>query len=166
MRTVTSWRTGSTSVLEMTDWLTDWQTDLKIQRFKDSKIQRFKDSKIQRFKDLKIWRFEDLKIWRFEGLKIWKIRKFKDLKNWRFEDSKIQRFKESKISNAFCDIWMILHDLLVMPNVGKHLVLTKYAISSQSNNPKSRKSHFWHFGSFKTAFFWNLNDPTWPGSGA
>ena len=35
----------------------------------------------------------------------------------------------------FCDFRMILHDLIV----GKHLVLSEYAISSGSDRPKSRK---------------------------
>ena len=117
---------------------------------------------------------------------------------------------------------MIFHDLLALLNVITHLVLSLYAISSQSDTPKSRKlpktyffafwiiqkcnlvtfeqtfmawlhcqmfeivnSHhnmqyqvhptdlslendqnppFWHFGSFKNAFWGFLNDPSWPGS--
>ena len=39
----------------------------------------------------------------------------------------------------FRDIWMILCDLVTLPKVGKHLVLSQYAISSRSNRPKSRK---------------------------
>ena len=39
----------------------------------------------------------------------------------------------------FCDLWMILHDLVTLPKVGKHLVLSQYAISSRSNRPNSRK---------------------------
>ena len=39
----------------------------------------------------------------------------------------------------FCDLWMILHDLVMLPKVGRHLVLSQYAISSQSNRPKFRK---------------------------
>ena len=39
----------------------------------------------------------------------------------------------------FPDFSMILHDLAVLPIVGKHLVLSKYAISSRSNRPNSRK---------------------------
>ena len=39
----------------------------------------------------------------------------------------------------FSDLWMILHDLVMLPNVGKHLVLSQYAISSRSNRPNSRK---------------------------
>ena len=39
----------------------------------------------------------------------------------------------------FCDIWMILHDLVMLSNAGKHLVLSHYAISSWPNRPKSRK---------------------------
>ena len=38
-----------------------------------------------------------------------------------------------------CDFWMILHDLATLPKVGKHLVLSQYAISSRSNRPNSRK---------------------------
>ena len=39
----------------------------------------------------------------------------------------------------FCDIWMILHDLVMLPNTGTHLVLSQYAISSRSNRINSRK---------------------------
>ena len=39
----------------------------------------------------------------------------------------------------FCDLWMILHDLVTLPKVGKHLVLSQSAISSRSNRPNSRK---------------------------
>ena len=39
----------------------------------------------------------------------------------------------------FRDFWMIFHDLVMLPNVGKHLVLSQYAISSWSNRPNSRK---------------------------
>ena len=37
-------------------------------------------------------------------------------------------------------------------------------------NPKDQtqdigqKPHFWPFGSFKNAFLWSLNDPSWPGN--
>ena len=116
----------------------------------------------------------------------------------------------------FFDFWMILHDLVMLPNAGKLLVLSQYAISSRSNRPNSwklpktsflalwiiqncifvlihdkpcqmlenihyyhnmryqvdptdlspkngQKPPFWHFGSFKNAFLWSLNDPSWPG---
>ena len=49
----------------------------------------------------------------------------------------------------FCDLWMILHDLVTSPKVVEHLVLSQYAISSWSNRPNSRKwpktslSAFW-----------------------
>ena len=46
----------------------------------------------------------------------------------------------------FCDIWMILYDLVTLPNVRKHLVLSQYPIPSWSNRPNSRK---WP----KTSFF-------------
>ena len=39
----------------------------------------------------------------------------------------------------FCDFWMIRHYMVRFPNVGKHLVLSRYAISSWSNRPNSRK---------------------------
>ena len=39
----------------------------------------------------------------------------------------------------FRDVWMILHDLITLPKVGKHLVLSQYATSSRSNRPNSRK---------------------------
>ena len=67
----------------------------------------------------------------------------------------------------FCDLWMILHYLVIMHNVRKHLVLSKYAISSRSNIPNPRKwpkTSFWFFGSFKNSFLWSLNDPSWPGN--
>ena len=38
----------------------------------------------------------------------------------------------------FCDIWMILCDLVTLPKVGKHLVLSQYVISSRSTRPNSR----------------------------
>ena len=39
----------------------------------------------------------------------------------------------------FPDFSMILHDLAVLLIVGKHLVPSKYAISSRTNRPNSRK---------------------------
>ena len=38
----------------------------------------------------------------------------------------------------FWDFWMILHDLVVFPNAGKHIAISLYAISSQSNWPNSK----------------------------
>ena len=39
----------------------------------------------------------------------------------------------------FCDLRMTPHIRATLLNVGKHLVLSHYAISSRSNRPKSRK---------------------------
>ena len=39
----------------------------------------------------------------------------------------------------FCDFWMILHHLVTLPKVGKHLALSQYAISSRYKRPNSRK---------------------------
>ena len=39
----------------------------------------------------------------------------------------------------FCDLGMILHHLVSLPKVKKHLVPSKYAISSRTNRPNSRK---------------------------
>ena len=39
----------------------------------------------------------------------------------------------------FCHLWMIHRDLVTLPKVGKHLILSHYAISSQCNRPNSRK---------------------------
>ena len=39
----------------------------------------------------------------------------------------------------FCNFSMILHDLVNLPNVEKHLLLSQYAIWSRSNRPNSRK---------------------------
>ena len=64
----------------------------------------------------------------------------------------------------FWHFWMILHELLTFLNVGTHLFLSSWAISSRSKRPKSRKPHFWLFGSFKNAFLICLNDPSWPGN--
>ena len=55
----------------------------------------------------------------------------------------------------FSDLWMILHDLVMLLNVGKHLVLSQYAISSRSNRPNSgngQKPIFWLVESFKDVF--------------
>ena len=41
--------------------------------------------------------------------------------------------------NTFRHFWMILHDLVTLQKVRKHLVLSQYAISSRSNRPNSRK---------------------------
>ena len=51
----------------------------------------------------------------------------------------------------FCDPWMILHDLITLPKVGKHLVLSQYATSSRSNRPNSRKWPKTSFGAL-----WNI----------
>ena len=67
----------------------------------------------------------------------------------------------------FGDIWMILHDLVMLSNAGKRLVLLHYAISSRSNRPKSRK---WPKNSFLALWiiqkcnWWHLNDPSWSGN--
>ena len=45
----------------------------------------------------------------------------------------------------FCDFWMILRDLVRLPNVEKHLILSPYAISSRSKRPNSR---YWPKSSF------------------
>ena len=58
-----------------------------------------------------------------------------------------------------CYFWMIFHDMVTLSNIGKHLVLSQYAISSRSYTPNSRKwsqTFFWLFGSFKTAFFFDF----------
>ena len=39
----------------------------------------------------------------------------------------------------FWSFWMILYDLATLPNVGEHLVLSEFAISSRLDTPKSRK---------------------------
>ena len=39
----------------------------------------------------------------------------------------------------FCAFWMILHDLVALPNVREHLILSKSAISSRSEVPNSKK---------------------------
>ena len=38
-----------------------------------------------------------------------------------------------------CDFWMVFRDLVMLPNAGKHWVLSQYAISSRSNRPNSWK---------------------------
>ena len=48
---------------------------------------------------------------------------------WLFESFKM----------PFYEFWTILHDLVMFPNVRKHLVLSQYAISSRSNRPNPRK---------------------------
>ena len=69
------------------------------------------------------------------------------------------------IKNAFCCLWMILHDLVTLPVVEKHLVLSQYVISSRSNRPNSSKwpkTSFLAFWIIQNAFLWSLNDPSWP----
>ena len=80
------------------------------------------------------------------------------IKSWRpFSTIKICNMKSIKWTNLhkmaknlifgsldhskthFEGFWMTQHDLVVLPNVEKHIVLPKYAISSGSNRPKSRK---------------------------
>ena len=39
----------------------------------------------------------------------------------------------------FYEFWVILHDLVTLPNVGKHLVLSQYAIWSPYDQPILRK---------------------------
>ena len=39
----------------------------------------------------------------------------------------------------FFDFWMMFHDLVPLPKVKKHLVPSKYALSSRSNRENSRK---------------------------
>ena len=72
------------------------------------------------------------------------------------------------IQNCFF-FWMVLHDLVMLPNVGKHLVISKYAISSQFNRPNSRKwpkTSFLAFWIIQKCIFvtFDLNDPSWPGN--
>ena len=64
----------------------------------------------------------------------------------------------------FPDFSMILHDLAVLPIVGKHLVLSKmqHQVDPTTQYPENgQKPPFWHFGSFKNAFLRLLNDPAW-----
>ena len=58
------------------------------------------------------------------------------------QQTKIQKMAKNLIFGSldhskmhFCDFWMIL----TLPNVGKHLILSQYAISSRSNRPNSRR---------------------------
>ena len=60
------------------------------------------------------------------------------------------------------DFWMTLHDLVTLRKVGKHLVLSKYAIASRSNRPNCRK---WPKTSVLALWIIQkciLNDPAWP----
>ena len=43
------------------------------------------------------------------------------------------------LKNAFLSSLNDLHEVVTLLKVGKHLVLSKYAISSRSNIPNSRK---------------------------
>ena len=67
----------------------------------------------------------------------------------------------------FCDLWMILHNLVMLHKVGGHLVPSQYAISSRSNRPNSRKrpkTSFLALWIIQKCIFWFLNDPAWPGN--
>ena len=62
----------------------------------------------------------------------WYVKHMKMAKNLIFGSS-----DHSKMH--FYGFWMILYDMAVLPNVGEHLVLSKFAISSRLDGPKSRK---------------------------
>ena len=67
----------------------------------------------------------------------------------------------------FSDFWMIQLDLVTLPKVGKHLVLSQYAISSRSNRPNSRKwpkTSFLAFWIIQNGYLRSLNDPSWSGN--
>ena len=63
----------------------------------------------------------------------------------------------------YCNFWMILHDLVTLPNVWKHLLPSQYAISSRSNGPNPRK---WLKNPSLVRWIIHkcLNDPSWPGN--
>ena len=62
------------------------------------------------------------------------------------QQTKLQKMAKNLIFGSLdhskmnlCEVWMILHDLVTLPKVEKHLVLSEYAISSRSSRPNSRK---------------------------
>ena len=66
----------------------------------------------------------------------------------------------------FSDFWMILHDLVRLPNPEKHLVPSQYTISSWSNRPKFQKwlkTSFWALWIIQKCIFVALDWPfmTW-----
>ena len=83
---------------------------------------------------------------------------------WRYQVMK----DHSKVTKMyFCDLWMILHDLVMLPKVGRHLVLSQYAISSRPSRPNYRKwpkTSFLALWIIQKCIFWVLNDPAWPGN--
>ena len=67
----------------------------------------------------------------------------------------------------FCDFWMIQHVPYCsqIVNTILHYHNMQYQVDPTDLSPKNDQNPpFWHFGSFKNAFWEFLNDPSWPGS--
>ena len=64
----------------------------------------------------------------------------------------------------FSGFWMVQPDLYDVQSVDtvKSYQNMQYQVNRMhQTQEKVQKPHFWLFGSFKKAFFWFLNDPTW-----
>ena len=118
---------------------------MKIWRFEDSKISRFKDS-FRWLKSAVLWLLNDpswpgniVKCWRtLSTITITNIKSIQQTKHQKTAQNLFFRtLDHSKMH--FRDFWIILSDLVTYPNVGKHLELSKYAISSRFKRSKSRK---------------------------
>ena len=95
------------------------------------------------FKNAFLW-FLNEPSWHGNVAKCWKISSTITICNiMPIKQSKLQKMAKNVFFGSldhskmhFCDLWMILHDLVMLPEVGRHLVISQYAIS---NRPKTRK---------------------------
>ena len=98
------------------------------------------------FKNAFLW-FLDDPPWPCNVARCWKTFSFITICNIKsIQQTKLLKMAKNLIFSSldhskmhFCDVWMILHDLVTLPNVIKHLMLSQYAISRWSDGPNSRK---------------------------
>ena len=63
----------------------------------------------------------------------------------------------------FRGAWMILHELVTLSKNYLYYHYMQYQVDPTMQTPENgEKPHFWLYGSFKNAFPWCLNDPSWP----
>ena len=92
-----------------------------------------------RFLNDHLWTGNLAECWRtFSSIKICNIKSIGRTKVKKIAQNLIfGSLDHSKI--RFWGFWMILYDLATLPNIEEHLVLSKFAISSRLDGPKSRK---------------------------
>ena len=98
------------------------------------------------FKSAFLWFLNDPS-WPGEAAESWKTFYTITICNIKsIQQTKVQKIAKNLIFGSLdhskmhlCDIWMILHDLVMLSNAGKHLFLSHYAISSRFKTRNSRK---------------------------